>query len=63
MKNLKRKSVSQKIADSTHTSLSRATQEIFPFIREIFRNNMEMSGKIADSLGLDDEEIGWLSEK
>jgi len=57
MKNVKRKSISEKLAEPLGLSKKRAFQ-IFPEIRFLIKSN-----KIQEKLNLDDEEISWIKNK
>lgn len=56
MKYAKKKSISEKIAQGTHTSTKRAIKDTFPYMKNILVKNSAM---IAE-LELDEEEISWL---
>ena len=60
MKNMKKKSISEKISDVSHTSTKRAMHDIYPYLKLIFQNSKEMAITIADDLELDDGEIAYL---
>ncbi len=54
-KNIKRKIITQKLAEKTHTSQTKASKEILPFIRLIYKNGGEI-----ENLELTAEEREWL---
>ena len=56
---LKRKAVANKIASNTHSSLKETIKDM-DYYKIIFKKNKEMSGRIAEELELDDEEVEWL---
>jgi replication factor C large subunit len=61
--NAKKKSISQKIAQTTHTSAKRAYRDTVPFLQAIFKKNKKMSEAIAQESGLAEEEVEWLRKK
>ena len=50
-----------KIKRKCHISANRATKEVLPYLRIIFRNNVEMAAGIAKWLELDEDMIGYLA--
>ena len=60
MKFQKRKSIAEKIALKTHTSTRRVIQDTLAYLQEIFRRNRQESSRLAESLGLEQEEVDWL---
>ncbi|MBN1503085.1 replication factor C large subunit [Candidatus Woesearchaeota archaeon] len=56
----KRKSIAEKIAENTHTSVNVALKETLPYVETIFKKNKQMAEHIAEELQLDKEEIIWL---
>ena len=50
-----------KIKRKCHISANRATKEILPYLRIIFRNNVEMAAGIAKWLELDEDMIEYLA--
>ncbi|MSR86428.1 replication factor C large subunit [Candidatus Woesearchaeota archaeon] len=58
MKYAKKKSISEKIAEKTHTSTKRALKETFPYLKNILIENP----KLREELELDEEEISWLEK-
>jgi hypothetical protein len=55
-------SIGQKIKRKCHISANRASKEILPYIRIIFKNNVDMAAGIAKWLDLDEEMIEYLAE-
>jgi len=60
MKYQKRKAISLKVAEMTHTSSKRAMQDILPYLGVIFKNKPEWADKISEDFQLDPEEALWL---
>jgi len=60
IKNAKKKSISEKIAEKAHVSI-REAQQIIPYLKKMF-NNEKMAKEIAEEFGLDKEEIRWLKK-
>lgn len=60
MRYQKRKAIAEKIAERTHTSARNALRSSLPFYRQIMRNSSKMSEGLADELGLDADEAGWM---
>ncbi|MCB9362734.1 replication factor C large subunit [Candidatus Woesearchaeota archaeon] len=58
MKYEKRNSISEKIAEKTHTSKKRVIQDVLPFFKEMYKS-MDRSA-VDDDLELSKEEIAWL---
>ncbi len=58
-KNAKLKSIAQKLAGKTNSSLKTAMREQIPYLRMIFRNK-KIGGLVSEELELNDEEIEWL---
>jgi hypothetical protein len=54
--------IGYKIKRKCHISANRATKEIIPYLKIIFKNNVEMAAGIAKWLNLDDEMIEYLAE-
>jgi hypothetical protein len=54
-------SVGNKIKRRCHISAFRATREILPYLRIIFKNDTEMAVRIAKWLELESEMIGYLT--
>jgi replication factor C large subunit len=54
-------SVGNKIKRRCHISAFRATREILPYLRIIFKNDTEMAARIAKWLELESEMIGYLA--
>jgi replication factor C large subunit len=59
-KNLKKKAISEKIGDKTHTSTKKALQDTLPYLRPIFKKNKKEAGKLTHYLELDTEQVEWL---
>ena len=55
-------SIGQKIKRKSHISATRASKEVLPYLKIIFKNNVKMSAGIAKWLGLDHEMIEYLAE-
>ncbi len=60
--NKKRKEIAGKIALHTHSSAFRVIQDTLPYVRLMLRENKEAAGQLGKQLGLDEEEIEWLSK-
>ncbi|MBN2421311.1 hypothetical protein JXB27_03470, partial [Candidatus Woesearchaeota archaeon] len=56
----KRKAIAEKIHEKMHTSVKETVKSVVPYMQVIFKQNKEMSGKIAAELDLDEEEVEWL---
>ncbi len=56
-RNAKKKSISEKIAEVTHTSKKRAIRDTFPYLKNILSEEA-----IKNELELSDDEISWLSK-
>ncbi|MDP2909130.1 MAG: replication factor C large subunit [Nanoarchaeota archaeon] len=59
MRNAKKKSIAEKIARNTHTSTRRVLRDTLPYLEFIFKKRK--GGDIIEELGLDEEEVEWLS--
>lgn len=57
VRNAKKKSISEKIANVTHTSKHRAIKDTYPYLRKILRYP-----EVMTELELDEEEIEWLNK-
>ncbi len=57
-----RLSIGQKVRKKCHISATRASKEILPYVKVIFRNNVEMAAGIAKWLDLDSEMVEYLAE-
>jgi replication factor C large subunit len=57
----KRKAIAEKIHARLHTSLKECTKTTVPYIQVMFKTNREMRDKLSQELGLDQEEVEWLS--
>jgi replication factor C large subunit len=55
-------SIGQKIKRRCHISANRASKEILPYLKIIFRNNVDMAAGLAKWLDLDMEMIEYLAE-
>ena len=53
----KKKSISEKIAEVTHTSKKRALRDTFPYLKNILSQEA-----IKNELELSDDEITWLNK-
>jgi replication factor C large subunit len=61
MKYQKRKSISKKIADKTHTSLKSAIHSSYPYLQVVFKKDKITAKQISELLDLDDDEIKYFS--
>jgi replication factor C large subunit len=59
-KNLKKKAISEKIGEKTHTSTKRALQDTLPYLRPIYKKNKKEADKLTHYLDLDSEQVEWL---
>ncbi len=59
----KRRSISQKLGKTTHTSSHRAFSDVVPHLQILFNNNKDIIPKITQDLDLSDEEIDFLKRK
>ncbi len=57
MRNAKKLSISDKIAEATHTSSKRAFKDSFPYIKPLLNDP-----EIREELNLSDDEIAWLKK-
>ena len=57
-----RKKIGLKIRRKCHISANRASSEVLPYLRIIFKNNVLMAAGIARWLDLDDEVVDYISE-
>lgn len=55
----KRKSIAEKIAKKTHTSVKKAIKNTIPYMKRIYQTNKIMAEKITSSLELNDDEVVW----
>ncbi|MFW6220247.1 MAG: replication factor C large subunit [Nanoarchaeota archaeon] len=60
MKYQKRKLISKKIAEKTHTSLKRAINSSFVYLQYMIKKDKKNSKNICEFLDLLDDEIAWL---
>ena len=61
-KNMRRKSIAEKIAPVLHTSSKRAFCDVVPCIQYIFSKNKAVGMNIAEEFDLSDEEFEWLNK-
>ncbi|MEM3769577.1 MAG: replication factor C large subunit [Candidatus Bathyarchaeia archaeon] len=54
--------IGRKIKRKCHISATRASKEVLPYLRIIFKNNVEMAAGIAKWLDLDREIVAYLAE-
>jgi replication factor C large subunit len=59
-KNMKKKAISEKIGEKTHTSTKRALQDTLPYLKPIFKHHKKEAEKLTHYLDLDDEQVEWL---
>ena len=57
-----RKKIGLKIRRKCHISANRASSEVLPFLRIIFKNNVLMAARIARWLDLDEEMVEFITE-
>jgi replication factor C large subunit len=55
-----RKRIGLKIRRKCHISAARASKEVLPYLRIIFKNNVQMAGGIAKWLNLDAEMVEYI---
>ena len=53
--------IGRKVKRKCHISAVRASKEILPYLRIIFKNNAEMAAGLAKWLDLDVEMVGYLA--
>jgi replication factor C large subunit len=58
MRNTRKISIAEKIAENTHTSTKRVLKDTLPYLKSIFKHKKGQD--IIDELKLDDEEVEWL---
>jgi replication factor C large subunit len=58
----KRRSIAEKIAKKTHSSLKRTIAETMHYIQYIIKHNKEMAKAIIEQYDLDKDEIAWLKK-
>ena len=58
---MKRKSIAEKIAETTHSSIKDAVKDV-PYFQLIFKKNKIMAESISDELDLNNEEVEWLKK-
>ena len=56
----KRKAIAEKIHEKLHSSVKETVKSTVPYLQMIFKNNKEQGSRIAEELGLIDEEVEWL---
>lgn len=61
MKYAKRKSISEKVAQSTHTSKRRVMRDILPFIHPLLKDN-KRNKELIEEFEFDKDEIKWLGK-
>ncbi len=59
----KRKSVGEKLAEVTHTSVRRCVQDTLPFVQLLFQREKGIARELVRELDLQEEEIVWLEKK
>ena len=57
-----RKNIGLKIRRKCHISANRASNEVLPFLRIIFKNNVQLAAGIAKWLDLDSEMVEYIAE-
>ena len=57
MRNAKRNSISEKIADFTHTSKKRAIKDAYPYLKTILNQK-----EVSQELNLSEDEINWINK-
>ena len=57
MRNAKRTSISDKLAKLTHTSVKRAVQDTFPYLKQLLTQE-----EICKELNLSEDEVTWLKK-
>jgi replication factor C large subunit len=60
-KSMKKKAIAEKLARKTHSSVKEQVKTI-DYFKQIFKNDKDMSKKIANYLDLDKEEVAWLKK-
>lgn len=61
-KSMKKKAISSKIAEKTHTSQKQALKSTFPYLQIAFKKNKDFREKLIKELDLDKEEVLWLKK-
>ena len=61
-KRVMRKKIGLKIRRKCHISANRASNEVLPYLRIIFKNNVPMAARIAKWLDLDAEMVEYIAE-
>jgi replication factor C large subunit len=62
MKNVKKKSIAEKIAEKTHTSSKRVMQDTIPYLKTLFQRNSIKANQMADYFELGKDEIAWMKK-
>jgi replication factor C large subunit len=62
MRNMKKKSISEKIAGTTHTSTKVVMRDVMPYLQTAMRKSAAMRSSISESLELSPDEMAWLSK-
>ncbi|MEM4259883.1 MAG: replication factor C large subunit [Candidatus Woesearchaeota archaeon] len=60
MKNTRRDSIAEKIAEKTHTSKKKVIKDTILYMKTIFKKDKKNSVRLADEFELNNEEIEWL---
>jgi replication factor C large subunit len=61
MKNMKKKAISEKVSEHTHTSKKNAFRDTLPYIKIIAKHDKKQAQKIAEFLDLDNEQAEYLA--
>ena len=59
---MKKKAIAERIAEKTHTSISRALKDSLPYLHVTFKKDKEFQKKFAEELELTKEEVDWLKK-
>ncbi len=59
-KAMKKKAIVQKIAENTHTSAKRVSEDVLPYFRMMFKRNSQIAGALAEEFELGVDEVAWL---
>ena len=57
-----RAKISMKVKAKCHVSSAVAERDFLPFLKIIFQSDKETASRIAEWLGLEEEEVNYLSE-
>lgn len=60
MKNVKKKSIAEKVAEKTHTSKKSVIKDTIPYMKIIFKKDKQCSARITEEFELNNEEVEWL---